>query len=181
MLVFHCYMIDLGRDVVTLCCRGAELERSLAGVPEDRQMREIRRHTRTQSQFLRLRRTKIGLRDFRTVKVIGKGAFGEVSIGCLTLPAKFFSMPRVPSLETSYVICVVFCFWPVGGSWHLLPHINFVHGASSDTRYDFPFWDVSASVYIPAQACQMVDQILTFVIYTRSALCKRLTQGACTQ
>jgi hypothetical protein len=38
---------------------------------------------RTQSQFLRLRRTKIGLRDFRTVKVIGKGAFGEVSISIL--------------------------------------------------------------------------------------------------
>jgi hypothetical protein len=48
-------------------------------MPEDRRAREIRRHTRTQSQFLRLRRTKIGLRDFRTVKVIGKGAFGEVS------------------------------------------------------------------------------------------------------
>lgn len=59
-------------------CRGAELERALAGVQEDRRTREIRRHTRTQSQFLRLRRTKIGLRDFRTVKVIGKGAFGEV-------------------------------------------------------------------------------------------------------
>jgi hypothetical protein len=29
--------------------------------------------------FLRLRRTKIGLGDFKTVKVIGKGAFGEVS------------------------------------------------------------------------------------------------------
>jgi protein-serine/threonine kinase len=28
--------------------------------------------------FLRLRRTKLGLSDFRTVKVIGKGAFGEV-------------------------------------------------------------------------------------------------------
>jgi hypothetical protein len=53
-------------------------------------MREIRRHTRTQSQFLRLRRTKIGLRDFRTVKVIGKGAFGEVSTCCLTLPGVFF-------------------------------------------------------------------------------------------
>ncbi len=30
--------------------------------------------------FLRLRRTKIGLDDFRTVKVIGKGAFGEVRL-----------------------------------------------------------------------------------------------------
>ncbi len=60
--------------------RGAELERALAGVQEDRRLREIRRHTRTQSQFLRLRRTRIGLRDFRTVKVIGKGAFGEVSV-----------------------------------------------------------------------------------------------------
>ena len=64
--------------------RGAELERSLAGahVQEDRRLRETRRHTRTQSQFLRLRRTKIGLRDFRTVKVIGKGAFGEVGACC---------------------------------------------------------------------------------------------------
>lgn len=30
--------------------------------------------------YLRLRRTKIGLGDFKTVKVIGKGAFGEVSL-----------------------------------------------------------------------------------------------------
>lgn len=29
--------------------------------------------------FLRLKRTKIGLEDFKTVKVIGKGAFGEVA------------------------------------------------------------------------------------------------------
>ena len=49
---------------------------------DDRQQREIRRHTKIQSQFLRLRRTKIGLADFRTVKVIGKGAFGEVHRIC---------------------------------------------------------------------------------------------------
>jgi len=73
------YRIAL-ETAIDLNVRGAELERSLAGVPEERRMREIRRHTRTQSQFLRLRRTKIGLRDFRTVRVIGKGAFGEVRL-----------------------------------------------------------------------------------------------------
>ncbi|KAF8259530.1 hypothetical protein EI94DRAFT_1726310, partial [Lactarius quietus] len=43
-------------------------------------VREIRRHTHTQSHFLRLRRTKIGLRNFRKAKVIGKGEFGEVRL-----------------------------------------------------------------------------------------------------
>lgn len=81
---YRLILTDVGNPILPcaapVVCRGAELERSLAGVQEDRRLREIRRHTRTQSQFLRLRRTKIGLRDFRTVKVIGKGAFGEVSL-----------------------------------------------------------------------------------------------------
>jgi hypothetical protein len=47
-------------------------------MPGDAREREIRKYTRTESQHLRLRRTKIKLADFRTVKVIGKGAFGEV-------------------------------------------------------------------------------------------------------
>ncbi|KAF8269013.1 kinase-like domain-containing protein [Lactarius quietus] len=90
---------------IDLNVRGAEVERSLAGVQEDRQLREFRRHTRTDSQFLRIRRTnlKIGLRDFRTVKEIGKGAFGEVwfvffpSICCCSgsLPTALSDMPFV--------------------------------------------------------------------------------------
>jgi hypothetical protein len=44
----------------------------------DAKEREIRKYSKTESQHLRLRRTKIKLTDFRTVKVIGKGAFGEV-------------------------------------------------------------------------------------------------------
>jgi protein-serine/threonine kinase len=44
-----------------------------------------------QSQFLRLRRTKIGLHDFRTVKVIGKGAFGEVSVVLQVFLFSFFA------------------------------------------------------------------------------------------
>ena len=44
----------------------------------DAKEREIRKYSKIESQHLRLRRTKIKLEDFRTVKVIGKGAFGEV-------------------------------------------------------------------------------------------------------
>ena len=40
-----------------------------------------KKHEKVESQFLRVRCTKIGLADFRTVKVIGKGAFDEVRAG----------------------------------------------------------------------------------------------------
>jgi hypothetical protein len=33
---------------------------------------------RKESQFLRLKRTTLSVNDFATIKVIGKGAFGEV-------------------------------------------------------------------------------------------------------
>jgi protein-serine/threonine kinase len=59
--------------------RRIELEARLAQIlAPDAKEREIRKYSRTESQHLRLRRTKIKLTDFRTVKVIGKGAFGEV-------------------------------------------------------------------------------------------------------
>ena len=45
---------------------------------DDRKQRQLLQHGKKESTFLRLRRTKLGLDDFRTVKVIGKGAFGEV-------------------------------------------------------------------------------------------------------
>lgn len=48
-------------------------------IPSEAKEREIRKYRRLESQHLRLRRTKIRLSDFRTVKVIGKGAFGEVA------------------------------------------------------------------------------------------------------
>ena len=62
-------------------CSRVELERSLQGnalVSESRKTRQLAQLGKKESTFLRLRRTKIGLNDFRTVKVIGKGAFGEV-------------------------------------------------------------------------------------------------------
>ncbi len=61
--------------------RRVELERKLAADPtmsEERKQRQLQQLGKRESAFLRLRRTKLGLDDFRTVKVIGKGAFGEV-------------------------------------------------------------------------------------------------------
>lgn len=36
-------------------------------------------HARKETEFLRLKRTRLGLDDFESLKVIGRGAFGEVS------------------------------------------------------------------------------------------------------
>ena len=59
-----------------------ELERRLAAdtmTPDAGKARQLAQFGRKESTFLRLKRTKLGADDFRTVKVIGKGAFGEVS------------------------------------------------------------------------------------------------------
>lgn len=60
--------------------RRIEMETRLSQLhTPDAKEREIRKYSKIESQHLRLRRTKIKLTDFRTVKVIGKGAFGEAS------------------------------------------------------------------------------------------------------
>lgn len=48
---------------------------------DERKLRQLQQLGKKESTFLRLRRTRLGLDDFRTVKVIGKGAFGEVCKG----------------------------------------------------------------------------------------------------
>lgn len=41
-------------------------------------------HARKETEFLRLKRTRLGLSDFESLKVIGRGAFGEVCYGSRT-------------------------------------------------------------------------------------------------
>ncbi|KAF9567304.1 kinase-like protein [Agrocybe pediades] len=63
--------------------RRVELERRLQNesmMSEERKNRQLQQLGKKESNFLRLKRTKLGLDDFRTVKVIGKGAFGEVRL-----------------------------------------------------------------------------------------------------
>ncbi|CAF88340.1 unnamed protein product, partial [Tetraodon nigroviridis] len=44
---------------------------------EEKRMRRSQ-HARKETEFLRLKRTRLGLEDFESLKVIGRGAFGEV-------------------------------------------------------------------------------------------------------
>lgn len=60
--------------------RRVDLEKKLEleGGSEERKRRQLQNLGKKESNFLRLKRTKLSLHDFTTIKVIGKGAFGEV-------------------------------------------------------------------------------------------------------
>ncbi|KAF9240650.1 kinase-like domain-containing protein [Melanogaster broomeanus] len=68
-------------------------------IPNDAKEREIRKYRKLESQHLRLRRTKIRLTDFRTVKVIGKGAFGEVRLVQKVDTGKVYAMKTLQKAE----------------------------------------------------------------------------------
>ncbi|KAG0359914.1 kinase-like domain-containing protein [Gamsiella multidivaricata] len=59
---------------------------------EERKHRQLEALGRKESQYLRLRRTRLGLDDFVTVKVIGKGAFGEVRLVQKLNSGKIYAM-----------------------------------------------------------------------------------------
>ncbi|KAK0206587.1 kinase-like domain-containing protein [Desarmillaria ectypa] len=82
--------------------RRVELERRLQGdvlMSEDRKQRQLQQLGKKESTFLRLRRTRLGLDDFRTVKVIGKGAFGEVRLVQKTDTGKIYAMKTLKKDE----------------------------------------------------------------------------------
>ncbi|KAJ7281487.1 kinase-like domain-containing protein [Mycena rebaudengoi] len=80
--------------------RRIELETRLIQIhTADGKEREIRNYAKMEAQHLRLRRTKIKLADFRTVKVIGKGAFGEVRLVQKIDTAKVYAMKSLQKAE----------------------------------------------------------------------------------
>ena len=79
---FHGFGLGLLTTVVVVT-RRVEVERKLAAdtmMSDERKQRQLIALGKKEGSFLRLKRTKMGLTDFRTVKVIGKGAFGEVRV-----------------------------------------------------------------------------------------------------
>ncbi|KAI0265200.1 AGC/NDR protein kinase [Gloeopeniophorella convolvens] len=82
--------------------RRVELERRLQSdslMSDERKQRQLLQHGKKESTYLRLRRTKLGLHDFRTVKVIGKGAFGEVRLVQKTDTGKIYAMKTLKKEE----------------------------------------------------------------------------------
>ncbi|KAL0064364.1 Serine/threonine-protein kinase [Marasmius tenuissimus] len=80
--------------------RRIELETKLSQTLQpDAKEREIRKYSKMESQHLRLRRTKIKLTDFKTVKVIGKGAFGEVRLVQKVDTGKVYAMKSLQKAE----------------------------------------------------------------------------------
>jgi protein-serine/threonine kinase len=81
-------------------CRRGELEQKLnQPLPNEAKEREVRKYNKLESQHLRLKRTKIRLADFRTIKIIGKGAFGEVRLVQKLDTGKVYAMKTLQKVE----------------------------------------------------------------------------------
>ncbi|ORY01211.1 Serine/threonine-protein kinase orb6 [Basidiobolus meristosporus CBS 931.73] len=76
------YYHGIKDQVVERNQRRVELEQRLEAEEgsEERRQRQIQNLGKKETNFLRLKRTRLGLDDFTTIKVIGKGAFGEVRL-----------------------------------------------------------------------------------------------------
>lgn len=65
-------------------------------------------HARKETEFLRLKRTRLGLEDFESLKVIGRGAFGEVKYFLvITRNLIFFIIRVLEILEIQHVVLCI--------------------------------------------------------------------------
>jgi serine/threonine kinase 38 len=60
--------------------RWKKLEQSMSelGLLDEEREERRKQHAQKETQFLRLRRSRLGKKDFKRLKIIGRGAFGEV-------------------------------------------------------------------------------------------------------
>lgn len=49
------------------------------GLSDEQKQQKRSQHAAKETEFLRLKRSRLGVDDFESLKVIGRGAFGEVS------------------------------------------------------------------------------------------------------
>lgn len=107
-------------------------------------------HARKETEFLRLKRTRLGLDDFESLKVIGRGAFGEVGqreLWFVTWIAKHFKRCWTSSLghetKVEYLVLVVLnlehYIWEQPQCCHSVKTISFVLYCQSCIYYYYVF------------------------------------------
>ena len=76
--------------------RLAKLEESLKdeGLSEQQKQEKRQQHAQKETEFLRLKRSRLGVEDFEPLKVIGRGAFGEVRRSTSLTFRFFLFLPR---------------------------------------------------------------------------------------
>lgn len=80
-------------------CRREKFEERIVGLsPEKRQWHE-QEFRKKECDFLRARRIRIGANDFRTLQVIGKGAFGTVKLVQKIDNGKLYAMKMLRKTE----------------------------------------------------------------------------------
>ena len=81
--------------------RREELEKKLtdADVSDSRKKKRLTDLGKKESDFLRLKRVKLGLVDFQALKVIGKGAFGEVRLVQKRDTGKIYAMKTLRKVD----------------------------------------------------------------------------------
>ena len=109
-------------------------------------------HARKETEFLRLKRTRLGLEDFESLKVIGRGAFGEVG-GCLSLVTTDHNNISLSNKSTFYREAKLFwvndiCLRITFGSftWILYSIILGLSDQYGHLSFEFPIVGESASV-----------------------------------
>lgn len=76
------YYSNLNAQNVERRQRQAKLEETLKeeGLSETQKQEKRMQHAIKETEFLRLKRSRLGVEDFEPLKVIGRGAFGEVRL-----------------------------------------------------------------------------------------------------
>ncbi|KAJ3024631.1 UNVERIFIED_CONTAM: Serine/threonine-protein kinase [Siphonaria sp. JEL0065] len=82
-----------------LRCKDLEAKMQLEKWSDERKGLQLQALGRKESEFLRLRRTRLTAADFWTLKVIGKGAFGEVRLVQKTDSGKIYAMKTLKKSE----------------------------------------------------------------------------------
>lgn len=74
------YYETLLQQAVERESRRVQFEADLRNTATERQPPMVQKFSKAESDFLHLKRVKLSVLDFQTIKVIGKGAFGEVGV-----------------------------------------------------------------------------------------------------